>query len=115
MTAKYRERAGCPQRDSVEREGYAGAPSASTREGKERGGAKSTYAVESPCTERYARWCERTAPRGVSYSIFEKGLDRKISEDIGQKIRQPGNALASNTRLPYIPFSRVKIKEEIEK
>ncbi len=39
MTAKYRGEVGCPQRDSVEREGYAGAPSASTREGKERGGA----------------------------------------------------------------------------
>ncbi len=39
MTAKYRERAGCLQRDSVEREGYAGAPSASTREEKERDGA----------------------------------------------------------------------------
>ena len=21
-----------------------------------------TYAVEPPCTERYARWCERTGP-----------------------------------------------------
>ncbi len=39
MTAKCRERAGCPQRDSVEREGYAGAPNAGTREDKERGGA----------------------------------------------------------------------------
>lgn len=37
MTAKYRK--GCLQRDSVERQEYAGAPSASNREGEERGGA----------------------------------------------------------------------------
>ena len=30
---------GCPQRDSVEREGYVGARSVHTREGEERGGA----------------------------------------------------------------------------
>ena len=36
MTAKYRK--GCQQRDSVEREEYAGAPRASNREGEERGG-----------------------------------------------------------------------------
>lgn len=38
MTAKYRK--GFVQRDSVEREEYAKAPSASTGEGKERGGAE---------------------------------------------------------------------------
>lgn len=37
MTAKYRK--GCLQRDSVERQEYAGAPSAGNREGGERGGA----------------------------------------------------------------------------
>ncbi|HBC94702.1 MAG TPA: group II intron reverse transcriptase/maturase [Pelotomaculum sp.] len=37
MTAKYRK--GCLQRDSVERQEYAGAPSAGNREGKERDGA----------------------------------------------------------------------------
>ena len=39
MTAKYCEQVGCLQRDSVEREGYAGAPSTGNRESKERGGA----------------------------------------------------------------------------
>ena len=38
MTAKYRK--GFVQRDSVEREEYAKAPSASPGEGKERGGAE---------------------------------------------------------------------------
>ena len=37
MKAEYRK--GCPQRDSVEREEYAGARSAGAREGKERDGA----------------------------------------------------------------------------
>ncbi|CAM4519870.1 group II intron reverse transcriptase/maturase [Paenibacillus typhae] len=37
MKAEYRK--GCPQRDNVEREEYAGAQSAGIREGRERGGA----------------------------------------------------------------------------
>lgn len=37
MKAEYRK--GCPQRDNVEREEYAGAQSADIREGRERGGA----------------------------------------------------------------------------
>ena len=40
MTAKYCEQAGCLQRDSVERQEYAGAPSARTRDSKEQGGAR---------------------------------------------------------------------------
>ena len=28
-----------------------------------------TYAVEPPCTERYARWCERSGLSSPSYSI----------------------------------------------
>lgn len=39
MTAKYCEKAGCLQRDSVERQEYAGAPSTGNRESGERGGA----------------------------------------------------------------------------
>lgn len=38
MTAKYRK--GCLQRDSVERQEYAGAPSAGARDGRERDGAE---------------------------------------------------------------------------
>ena len=37
MKAEYRK--GCPQRDSVEREEYAGARSTDTRKSRERGGA----------------------------------------------------------------------------
>ncbi|WP_315910892.1 hypothetical protein [Xylanibacillus composti] len=37
MKAEYRK--GCRQRDSMEREGYAGARSIGTREGRERDGA----------------------------------------------------------------------------
>jgi group II intron reverse transcriptase/maturase len=40
MTVKYCKEAGCLQRDSVERQKYAGAPSTSQREGRERDGAK---------------------------------------------------------------------------
>ena len=29
-----------------------------------------TYAIEPTCTERYARWCERSARKLASYSIF---------------------------------------------
>ena len=39
MKAENLESKGCLQRDSVEREGYAGARSAESREGKEQGGA----------------------------------------------------------------------------
>ena len=28
-----------------------------------------TYAIEPPCTERYARWCERSGLCSPSYSI----------------------------------------------
>ena len=28
-----------------------------------------TYAIEPPCTERYARWCERSGLFSPSYSI----------------------------------------------
>ena len=37
MKAEYRK--GCPQRDDVEREEYAGAQSTGSQESKERGGA----------------------------------------------------------------------------
>jgi RNA-directed DNA polymerase len=40
MTAKYCEEASCLQRDSVERQEYAGAPSISNRDGRERDGAE---------------------------------------------------------------------------
>ena len=30
----------------------------------------STYAIEPPYTERYVRWCERSARKLVSYSIW---------------------------------------------
>ena len=39
MNAEYRQEAGCPQRDSAEHEGYAGAQSAGCREVKEQDGA----------------------------------------------------------------------------
>ena len=37
--AEYQENLSCPQRDSAEHEGYAGAQSVGSREGKEQGGA----------------------------------------------------------------------------
>ena len=43
MTAKYREEASCLQRDSVERQEYAGAPSTSNRDGRERDGAGNLF------------------------------------------------------------------------
>ncbi|MDD7260765.1 MAG: group II intron reverse transcriptase/maturase, partial [Eubacteriales bacterium] len=39
MNAEYRQAAGCPQRDSAEHEGYAGAQSVGSQEEKEQGGA----------------------------------------------------------------------------
>ena len=37
--AEYQGNLSCPQRDSAEHEGYAGAQSVGTQEGKEQGGA----------------------------------------------------------------------------
>ena len=43
LKAEYRGNMGCLQRDSVEREGYAGAQSTDLREGKERNGASDLF------------------------------------------------------------------------
>ena len=77
MDAENRE--SCLQRDSAERKGYARAHRSFHRIWKERDSAepdilgkilnkdnlnrayKRVKANKPPCTERYARWCERTA------------------------------------------------------
>ena len=33
-----------------------------------------TYAIEPPCTERYARWCERSGLLCPSYSMYEDSI-----------------------------------------
>ena len=52
----------CLQRDSAERKGYARAHRSFNRIWKERDSAEpDILGKKPPCTERYARWCERTA------------------------------------------------------
>ena len=83
--AEYQENLSCPQRDSAEHEGYAGAQGVGgqvlqrplrTRDSQKPDTLKSrtttslcTYAIEPTCTERYARWCERSGLLCPSYSI----------------------------------------------
>ena len=38
-----------------------------------------TYAIEPPCTERYARWCERSGLFSPSYSILLRFSARQSS------------------------------------
>ena len=38
------------------------------------GASRCTYAIEPPCTERYARWCERSGLLSPSYSILQHFL-----------------------------------------
>ena len=38
------------------------------------GTSRCTYAIEPPCTEPYARWCERSELFSSSYSIYFQGL-----------------------------------------
>ena len=60
MKTEYTRNCGFLQRDSVEHKEYAEAYSTETREVEERDGADSALnMIEPPCTERYARWCER--------------------------------------------------------
>ena len=59
MKTEYTGSGGFLQRDGVEHKEYAEAYSAEIQKAEERDGA--LFMIEPPCTERYARWCERSA------------------------------------------------------
>ena len=83
MTAKYRK--GCRQRDSVEREAYAGAPSASNREGKERGGAEELLenAVEADLSKYFD-----TLNHELLMNLLRKQIcDKRVTEMIKKYLK----------------------------
>lgn len=93
MTAKYRKIAGCPQRDSVEREGYAGAPSASAREGEERGGANDLLERildRNNLNRAYKQVKRNHGAPGIDGMSVEEALAwlRKHKEELLQSIRE---------------------------
>ena len=42
------------------------------------GTSRCTYAIEPPCTERYARWCERSGLLSPSYSIVLRNRENVV-------------------------------------
>ena len=35
--------------------------------------------IEPPCTERYARWCERSVGKLITYLLLDCGFTEKIN------------------------------------
>ncbi len=107
MTAKYREGAGCPQRDSVEREEYAGAPRTSAREGEERGGAEDLLEAildRKNLNEAYKRVKRNHGGPGIDGMTVEEALPwlREHKEELLQSIRD-GSYQPSPVRRKEIP------------
>ena len=46
-----------------------------------------TYAIEPPCTERYARWCERSGLFSPSYSIIPGFQEKQRGGYRGRRFR----------------------------
>lgn len=105
MKAEYRE--GCLQRDSVEREGYAGAQNAITQESKERGGANDLLEriLERDNLNRAYKQVKRNhgAP-GIDGMTVEDALSwiRENRDDLLQSIRE-GHYKPSPVRRKEIP------------
>ena len=92
MTAKYCGQAGCPQRDSVEREGYAGAPSTGNRESEERDGANDLLERilgRNNLNRAYKRVKGNHGAPGIDGMTVEEALPwlREHREEILQSIR----------------------------
>ena len=92
MRAKYPER-GCPQRDSVEREEYAGARSSGAREGKERDGAEDLLEAildRDNLNRAYKRVKGNHGAPGIDGMTVEEALPwlREHREELLQSIRE---------------------------
>ena len=104
---KAENRKGCPQRDGVERKGYAGAQSFSARESKERGGANDLLEriLERENLNRAYKQVKRNhgAP-GIDGMTVEKALlwIRENREELLQSIRE-GSYKPNPVRRKEIP------------
>lgn len=90
MTAKYRK--GCLQRDSVERQEYAGAPSAGARDGRERDGAEDlleTILSRDNLNKAYKQVKRNHGASGIDGMTVEDALPwlREHKEELLQSIR----------------------------
>ena len=106
MRAKYPER-GCPQRDSVEREEYAGARSSGAREGKERGGAEDLLEAilnRDNLNQAYKQVKRNHGAPGIDGMTIEEALPwlREHREELLQSIRD-GRYQPSPVRRKEIP------------
>ncbi len=103
MKAEYRE--GCLQRDSVEREGYAGAQNTITQESKERGGARDLLEsiLERDNLNR--------AYKQVKRNHGAPGIDGMTVEDALSWIRENRDGLLQSIREGHYKPSPVRRKE----
>ena len=107
MTAKYCEQAGCLQRDSVERQGYAGAPSAGNRESEKRDGANDMLERildRDNLNRAYKRVKRNHGAPGIDGMTVEEALPwlREHKEELLQSIRD-GSYKPNPVRRKEIP------------
>lgn len=107
MTAKYCEQAGCLQRDSVERQGYAGAPSTGNRKSEERGGANDLLERildRDNLNRAYKRVKRNQGAPGIDGMTVEDALPwlREHKEELLQSIRD-GSFKPNPVRRKEIP------------
>lgn len=108
MKAKYCGDTGCLQRGSVEREEYAGAPSAGLREGRERDGASSglleSILDRDNLNRAYKRVKRNHGAPGIDGMTVEEALPwlREHREELLQSIRE-GRYQPSPVRRKEIP------------
>ena len=105
MTAKYRK--GCLQRDSVERQEYAGAPSAGARDGRERDGAEDlleTILSRDNLNKAYKQVKRNHGASGIDGMTVEDALPwlREHKEELLQSIRN-GSYRPNPVRRKEIP------------
>ena len=107
MRAENPGNGSCPQRDSVEREGYAGARSAESREGKEQGGASDlleSILDRDNLNRAYERVKSNHGAPGVDGMTVEQALPwlREHKGELLQSIRE-GKYTPSPVRRKVIP------------
>lgn len=105
MTAKYRK--GCLQRDSVERQAYAGAPSAGARDGRERDGTEDmleTILSRDNLNKAYKQVKRNHGASGIDGMTVEDALPwlREHKEELLQSIRN-GSYRPNPVRRKEIP------------
>ena len=104
MRAKYPER-GCPQRDSMEREEYAGAQSSGAREGKERDGAEDLFEATLD------RDNLNQAYKQVNRNHGAPGIDGMTVEGMLPRLREHKEELLKSIRDGSYQLSPVRRKE----